>query len=131
VAGFNNGTQPARQTTHSLSLRIRQRRRTIHQHLTRHTKTTRNLGERRTLTPRAALSQIRIREEAAGGLVADHHLNRLNLHRRMAQLDMDLLVSYGALLLHLIQPIINPNIDTISTSRHTIRHARFIYHDQP
>jgi len=130
VAGFNNGTQPARQATHSLSLRIRQRRRTIHEYLTRHAKTTRNLGERRTLTPRPVLSQVRFGEEAAGGLVTDAKLHGFRLNRRMPALDMDLLMNDGTPLLHLIQPIVNPNIDTISTSRNAIGHAHLKYHCQ-
>jgi len=130
VAGFNNRTQPARQTTHSLSLRIRQRRRTIHEDLTRDAQVAGNLGERRTLTPRAVLTQILIREEAAGGLVTDLHLDRLNLSSRMAQLDMHGLVDYGALLLNLVQPVIDPNVNAIGTSCDTIRHPNLI-NEQP
>jgi len=127
MSGLNDGAQPARQATHSLSLRVRQRRRTIHQYLTGHTKTARNLGERRTLTPRAVLSQIRFREETAGSLIAHAKLHGFRLNRGMPALDMDLLMNDGAPLLHLIQPVVNPNIDTISTSRNAIGHAHLIH----
>lgn len=39
----------------------------------------------------------------------------------MAHLDMDFFMLDRALQLYVIEPVINPNINTISTSRHPIR----------
>jgi len=46
-------------------------------------------------------------------------------------LDVHLLVDYRALLLDLVQPVVNPNIDAISPCRDPIRQARLEYHCQP
>jgi hypothetical protein len=106
--GLDNRAQTAGQATRGFGLLIRQRRRTIHQHLTRHTKIPGSSSKS------GSLAALKLRQQPLSSLKPNRQLNSLRLPRRVPALHMNLLMSNSAPLLHLVQPVINPNIDPIS-----------------
>jgi len=87
----------------------------VHQHLTGDEQVSRNLSERRP----AALTSTIIREQPAGRLIPDSHLDRFRLMPLMPPLKMHKLMDEGARCLHRVQPVIQVDINTVRVARIT------------